>query len=270
MSNIEVLHVDERRIDVRTNQAFRELFRDFPVYFDDHDRASRLENTNLFRAYRYINCERHCCFYVGEEFCSMGAFSYSYSPLAPAVSVGRYSSIAAGLHIPGPRHPLESISTSPITYDRGAPFVRGPLLDRGVYEKYEFLNAPQKLHPCIGNDVWIGTQATIMPGVQVGDGAIVASRSVVVKDVPPYAIVGGNPAQLIKMRFPEPLVERLLRLRWWNYNFTGFAGMRMDNPGAFLDALEDRVMRRELTPMAEISLNPYEVLVKAALRVDES
>lgn len=68
----------------------------------------------------------------------------------------------------------------------------------------------------IGNDVWIGSNATIMSGVTVGDGAVIAANSTVTKDVPPYAIVGGNPAKIIRKRFTDSQIERLLKLAWWN------------------------------------------------------
>lgn len=70
----------------------------------------------------------------------------------------------------------------------------------------------------IGNDVWIGHEAVVMPGVRVGDGAIIAAQSVVVKDVEPYAIVGGNPATLIRRRFDEHAIESLLMIAWWNWD----------------------------------------------------
>jgi len=68
----------------------------------------------------------------------------------------------------------------------------------------------------IGNDVWIGANVTLMPGVNIGDGAIVAANSHVIKDVPPYCLAGGNPAKVIKQRFDDEAVELLLRLRWWD------------------------------------------------------
>ncbi|PIP53334.1 hypothetical protein COX08_01545 [Candidatus Beckwithbacteria bacterium CG23_combo_of_CG06-09_8_20_14_all_34_8] len=70
----------------------------------------------------------------------------------------------------------------------------------------------------IGNDVWIGYDALFMPGVKVGDGAIIAAKSVVTKDVPAYAIVGGNPAKIIRMRFDERIVALLLQLKWWDWD----------------------------------------------------
>ncbi|CAM5455544.1 serine O-acetyltransferase [Thauera mechernichensis] len=69
----------------------------------------------------------------------------------------------------------------------------------------------------IGNDLWIGFGATIVGGVKIGDGAVIGAHAVVTKDVPPYAIVGGNPARLIRMRFDDATVTRLLELKWWQW-----------------------------------------------------
>lgn len=77
---------------------------------------------------------------------------------------------------------------------------------------------PQKGNIDIGNDVWIGYNATIMAGVTVGDGAIIATNSTVIKDVEPYSIVGGNPAKEIKKRFPDDIIKKLLELKWWNWD----------------------------------------------------
>jgi virginiamycin A acetyltransferase len=77
---------------------------------------------------------------------------------------------------------------------------------------------PNKGDTVIGNDVWIGHQATIMPGVRIGDGAIIATNATVTRDVEPYAIVGGNPATTIRKRFSEEDIEDLLELRWWDWD----------------------------------------------------
>lgn len=85
-------------------------------------------------------------------------------------------------------------------------------LDRHVMkidQKYEIL---------IGNDVWIGNGVTLLPGVKIGDGAVVAAGSIVTKDVPPYAIVGGNPAKVIKYRFTDEQIEKLLDIKWWEWD----------------------------------------------------
>jgi len=70
----------------------------------------------------------------------------------------------------------------------------------------------------VGNDVWIGSEAIIMPGVRIGDGAVIGSRALVTKDVEPYAIVGGNPAKLIRKRFCDEDIEKLLEMQWWNWD----------------------------------------------------
>jgi virginiamycin A acetyltransferase len=76
---------------------------------------------------------------------------------------------------------------------------------------------PNKGDTTVGNDVWIGHEAIIMPAVTIGDGAIIATRSVVTKDVPPYAIVAGNPAKVIRKRFDDQIIASLLEIKWWNW-----------------------------------------------------
>ena len=76
---------------------------------------------------------------------------------------------------------------------------------------------PTKGDTVIGNDVWIGHDATIMPGLTIGDGAIIATKAVVTKDVAPYTIAGGNPAKLIKKRFSDDIISKLLELKWWDW-----------------------------------------------------
>ncbi len=77
---------------------------------------------------------------------------------------------------------------------------------------------PFKGNTVIGNDVWIGYGATIMPGIKIGDGAIIGAQAVVTRDVPPYTIVGGNPAKEIRKRFEDSMIEDLLNIRWWDWD----------------------------------------------------
>jgi virginiamycin A acetyltransferase len=90
----------------------------------------------------------------------------------------------------------------------------------------------------VGNDVWLGYKSVVMSGVTIGDGAIIGAYSVVTKDVPPYAIVGGNPAKIIRNRFSDSDVERLLKLAWWDWDFDKISRNVQHLTGNNLDALE--------------------------------
>lgn len=89
----------------------------------------------------------------------------------------------------------------------------------------------------VGNDVWFGHEAMIMPKVTIGDGAIIAARSVVTKDVPPYTIVGGNPATIIRKRFSDQVIENLLKIQWWNWEYDKITKNIPAIVGANLEAL---------------------------------
>jgi hypothetical protein len=93
----------------------------------------------------------------------------------------------------------------------------------------------------IGNDVWIGDRVVIMSGVKIGDGAIVAAGAVVTKDVPPYAIVGGVPARVIKYRFDEKTIHRLLDLQWWRYDIADFGKVDWSDINSAVDVLKKRI-----------------------------
>lgn len=121
------------------------------------------------------------------------------------VRIGRYCSIAGGVSIlTSQEHHLEWVSTFPFQIifgdDRGLPI---PSRSKG--------------NVSIGHDVWIGTEALILSGVSIGHGAVIAARSVVTKDVPPYAIVAGVPARVIRHRFDPATIASLLRIAWWDW-----------------------------------------------------
>lgn len=97
---------------------------------------------------------------------------------------------------------------------------------------------PDKGDTVVGNDIWIGYEAVIMPGVKIGDGAIVASKSIVTKDVSPYTIVGGNPAGLIRQRFSDSVVQTLLELAWWNWDIDKITRNLEKIVGADIEALK--------------------------------
>lgn len=110
-----------------------------------------------------------------------------------------------------------------------------------THKKHRILEFKNKDSVFIGNDVWIATGAQILLGVTIGDGAIIAAGSIVTKDVPPYTIVGGVPAKVIRKRFSDNIIEKLLALRWWDYGPDVMKGLDITNPETCVPQLEKRI-----------------------------
>lgn len=130
--------------------------------------------------------------------------------------IGRYTSIASRVETIVGDHPTQQwVSTYPAFFSYES--VSG--VNFGAEEGYrEIRYAEEPYYVKIGNDVWIGQGASLMQGVTVHDGAVVAAGAVVVKDVPPYAIVGGVPARVLRYRFEKEEIEKLLQVKWWNHD----------------------------------------------------
>ena len=134
---------------------------------------------------------------------------FNYPEFGDKLIIGKFCSIASGTKfIMGPaNHRISSVTTYPF-------HVFGGLWEKKTPPHLSQL--PFKGDIVAGNDVWFGRECVIMPGVKIGDGAIIAAYSVVTKDVSPYCVVGGNPAKFIKKRFDDELIQALLALQWWN------------------------------------------------------
>lgn len=133
---------------------------------------------------------------------------YHFDFIGDRLIIGRYCSIAAETRfiMNGGNHATDPLTTYPFSIFGGG-------WEAGAPEAW-----PYRGDTIVGHDVWIGYGATIMPGVTIGHGAIVAARSVVTKDVEPYTIVGGNPAQVIRYRFEPDTRMRLLQIAWWDWD----------------------------------------------------
>lgn len=131
---------------------------------------------------------------------------YHFDFVGDKLIIGKFCQIATGVRfiMNGGKHALYGFSTFPFAAFgnewRDVPF-----------------ECQSKGDTVIGNDVWIGNSATIMPGIKIGDGAIIATNAVVTKNVDPFTIVGGNPAALIRKRFDDETIERLLKMKWWDW-----------------------------------------------------
>ena len=132
--------------------------------------------------------------------------SVNKNTLIESGTIGKFCSIAASVSIGIEEHPMHHLCTHVGTYD--APFF-------GLITKSKHI-PPNKSEPIIGNDVWIARGATVLRGVTIGDGAVVAADSVVTKDVPPYAVVAGNPAQVVRYRFEQDVIDKIMAMQWWD------------------------------------------------------
>lgn len=151
------------------------------TYYDDPDAATAFEERNVL---------------------------YSYGP--EKLRIGRYCALATGTRflMAGADHPMVGVSTFPFAIFGG---------DWTESTLDIVMNVESRGDTTVGNDVWLGYNTTVMPGVTIGDGAIIASGAVVTADVPPYTIVGGNPAKPIRKRFGDEEIELLLRAAWWDW-----------------------------------------------------
>ncbi len=133
---------------------------------------------------------------------------YNYDFSKVKLVIGKFCAIAAETRfIMTGDHKLDAISTYPF-----------PIFGHGWEDAFNVFDLPVKGDILIGNDVWLGYDSLVMNGVTIGHGSIVAARTTVIKDVPPYAIVAGNPAKVVKMRFDDATIERLLKIAWWNWD----------------------------------------------------
>lgn len=177
------------------------------------DPTSKLESGTLFY---FSSIDRH-------SFCG-------YDCDISHTDIGSFTSIANSVVIGGGRHPMEWVGMSPVFYE-GRDSVKA---------KFATHCREPNRRVKIGHDVWIGRSAIVLPGVEIGSGAVVGAGSVVTKTVPPYAIVAGNPARLIRYRFDEPVVNRLLTSQWWHRKDTDLhrLGPYFNDVNGFLEVIE--------------------------------
>lgn len=151
-------------------------------------------------------------------------------------TVGRYCTIGARTSINPFNHPTSWLSAHEFQYHPQS----FDWVDE--WNRIERLaRTPDMIqHVTIGSDVWMGHNANVMAGVNVGDGAVIGAGAVVTRDVPPFAIVAGVPAKVVRLRFPEPTVERLLRVRWWDLELAALSGLPFRDVERCLDIIEER------------------------------
>lgn len=157
---------------------------------------------------------------------------YHYPFIGDRLVIGRFCAIAAGVRfiMNGANHAMSGLSTYPFN-----------IFGNGWEEGFDPETWSRELRgdTVVGNDVWIGYDVSIMPGVTIGDGAVIAAHAVVSRDVPPYAIVAGNPAQTVRRRFDDETVARLLAIGWWHWPVEKITRNLAAIRGGRVDALEE-------------------------------
>lgn len=157
-------------------------------------------------------------------------------------TIGAYCAIGARTSINPFNHPIDWLSINEFQYHPNS-FDWVP-----EYNDFERLSRTPDMfkRATVGNDVWTGHNVNILSGVNVGDGAVIGAGSIVTKDVPPYAIVAGVPAEIKKFRFPEKTIERLLRLKWWDLELLDLSGLPFRDVEGCLDRVEEIRARKGL------------------------
>lgn len=180
----------------------------------------------------------------------VGAFCNLSGGAINNARIGRYCSLASGVVIGPHEHPTDWLTTSRTAYH---PQVNGwDTLMAG--ENTASIHARRRPFAAscpittLGPDVWIGQGAFIKAGVTIGTGAIIGARATVLRDVPPYAIVVGTPGRVLRLRFPEAIVDRLLALAWWRYSIYDLFDAPFDDVAAALDLLEEMLGSGRIPP----------------------
>ncbi len=234
-----ILDENADEIIIRKDKRLSKVLKELKIFVGIGD-DFRLTPYDCITIRKNIAIEPYTYFEETNVISTLGFASYTHSPCWNVV-VGRYCSIATGLHVMGMRHPIERITSSGITFDNAKPHYRAIYRDFNL-DKDNISNPEVALmgpDPVVEHDVWIGMNVTLARGIRLHSGCVVAAGAVVTKDVPPYAVVGGNPAKLIKFRFSEKMIYRLIASSWWERNPSVIDLDLRSSPELFLDKLEE-------------------------------
>ena len=173
-----------------------------------------------------VNAAAGSSFFGAESYMNAGGY------IRERVFIGRYCSIGRRVTLGAGRHNMRSVSTHP-----GLHGSRARRYSEAEISRLEWGGAKVATPTIIGNDVWIGDGAVILPGVKIGTGAVIGANAVVVRNVTPYEIVGGVPAKRLKMRFPDEVGQELLCTEYWEWPLEILKGLPMSNVFEFISRI---------------------------------
>lgn len=181
----------------------------------------------------------------------LGAYSYfDKGRIGSLHSIGNYCSVAPGCNIGNGNHPTDFLTSHPIAFKAAGSFY----FDKRVKEYAGGISRTKEVissAPVIGNDVWIGGNVTILRGVKIGNGAIIGAHTVVNKDVPDFAIVAGAPMKILRYRFSDAQIERLLSLSWWNYDLLDIEHLSFDQVDRAIEQLQLAIDNKKIRAINE-------------------
>jgi acetyltransferase-like isoleucine patch superfamily enzyme len=192
---------------------------------------------------------------------SVGAYTGVFGAIIWGARIGRFCSIAQDVRIGLSEHPIEWLSSSMVGYVPDVHSWASRMQAEGRDFRLKLGHFQTRPTARIGNDVWIGYGAFIRSGVTIGDGAIVAAGAIVTKDVEPYTIVGGTPARVLRLRFPQATIDRMLRIQWWKHDILTLP-IDFSNPDGALDLIEQARDAGALAPLPTRSRTLAEVMAE--------
>lgn len=234
---ILIVSQDKKFVVFFVNQRMADFLWENRIFFSLEASRARLKGGNLLTVPRLATVEPYVTFNAGLLVSSLGGHSFTSSAVKTHIKAGRHCSIAPGLRLSGFEHPVNALTTGLFAYDRQVYQMTQYMEDAGV-ARLPAATPVFRFGVELEHDVWVGADVWIRQGVKIGTGAIVAANAVVTKDVPPYAVVGGNPARILKMRFPDELTRQLLASQWWRLELSHLSKFPFTDAASFIRAYE--------------------------------
>ena len=242
----------ENGVKITLDKRFIEFLSDSRIFSHQNSNVQRLQPNDTLCFLPTTEMEPYSAIFRGDFMNPLGAYSFMTLPVIGKYQMqfgtGRYCSIGGGLRIPGNDHPTTALSSSPMFYDPHKSWVKAYDEDHRISGEPAVSRPAQKGVPIVGHDVWFGGDVMLNQSVRIGHGAVVAANSHVTRDVPDYAIVGGNPARLIRYRFAPEIISELLDIRFWRFSKKDLVQFNLQDIERFI--VEFRAAERHLTEWA--------------------